>query len=149
MPPAGATAATLDSATAAVLLAAGLIFLLALILGVWKYRQMTTSENHLAHPYVDTAHRAALMYSFATLLIAVFVHFSGFSDTVNLVAAFVMIFYFVAAIVSYAIHGARRDTDNQLRDAVPGTHLFFWTLVAGEIGGLIVLLAGFADAQIF
>ena len=52
------------------LLAAGLIFLLSLALGVWKYRQMAISENHLAHPYVDIAHRAALLYSFATLLIA-------------------------------------------------------------------------------
>ena len=44
------------------LLAAGLIFLLSLALGVWKYRQMAVSENHLAHPYVDIAHRAALLY---------------------------------------------------------------------------------------
>lgn len=149
MTPPPAATATLDSATAAVLFAAGLIFLFALLLGIWKYRQMTTSANHLAHPYVDIAHRAALMYSFATAMIAAFVHFSDFSDTVNLTAAFVMIFYFVAAIVSYAVHGALRDTDNQLRDTVPGTHLFFWTLVAGEVGGFAVLLAGFAQGQIF
>jgi len=34
------------------LLAAGLIFLLALVLGAWKYREMAVSENHLAHPYI-------------------------------------------------------------------------------------------------
>lgn len=138
-----------DPATDAVVLAAGLIFLLALVLGVWKYRQMTTSETHLAHPYVDIAHRAALMYSFATLLIAVFVELSAFSRTVNLIAAFVPIFFFVSAIVSYIVHGARRDTDNQLAHPVRGTHLFFWLLVAGEIGGFSVLLAGFAQARIF
>ena len=38
------------------LLAAGLIFLLSLALGVWKYRQMAVSEDHLAHPYVDIGH---------------------------------------------------------------------------------------------
>jgi hypothetical protein len=27
---------------------------------------MATSETHLAHPYVDVAHRAALLYSFGT-----------------------------------------------------------------------------------
>ncbi len=59
--------------TKAVLLGAGAMFLAALVLGVWKYRQMATSDDHLAHPYVDTAHRAALLYSFATLLVAVFV----------------------------------------------------------------------------
>ena len=41
---------TLSNPTMATLLAAGLIFLLALILGIWKYRQMATSPDHLAHP---------------------------------------------------------------------------------------------------
>ena len=59
--------------TKAVLLAAGLIFIGALVLGAWKYRQMTASPDGQAHPYVDVAHRAALLYSFATLLIASFV----------------------------------------------------------------------------
>ena len=96
-----ATAFELAADTKAVLLAAGLIFLLALVLGVWKYRQMATSPDGLAHPYVDTAHRAALLYSFATLLIAAFVEFSGWSETVDAIAAFVVIFYFLAAIGSY------------------------------------------------
>ena len=137
------------TSTDAVLLAAGLIFLLALVLGVWKYRQMVTSENHLAHPYVDIAHRAALMYSFATMMLAVFVQLSSFSTAVNMVAAFVPIFFFVSAIVSYIVHGALRDTDNQLARPMPGTHTFFWLLVIGEIGGFSVLLVGFAQAQIF
>ena len=55
--------------TKAVLLAAGLIFLWALLIGVWKYREMAASPEGRAHPYVDVAHRAALLYSFATLLI--------------------------------------------------------------------------------
>ena len=75
--------------TIVTLLSAGLIFLLALVLGVWKYRQMATSENHLAHPYVDIAHRAALLYSFATLLVAVFVELSAWPTWVNLTAAMV------------------------------------------------------------
>jgi DMSO/TMAO reductase YedYZ heme-binding membrane subunit len=138
----------LGSDTRAVLLAAGLIFLLALVLGVWKYRQMSTSRNGLAHPYVDTAHRAALLYSFATLLIAVFVELSGWSTAVNLVAAFAIIAYFLAAIGSYIWHGAHRDTNNQIRDPVPGTGAFFWSLVIVEITGWTALLAGFVDAQI-
>lgn len=138
----------LRDSTNAVLLAAGLIFLWALLLGVWKYRQMATSENHLAHPYVDTAHRAALLYSFATLLIAVFVELSSFSETVNAVAAFAAIFFFVAAIASYSYHGAKRDTDNQLAEPVAGVHVFMWLLIVAEIGGFGVLLAGFVDAQI-
>lgn len=134
--------------TRAVLLAAGLIFLWALVLGVWKYRGMATSGDGLAHPYVDTAHRAALLYSFATLLIAAFVELSGWSEMVDLIAAFALIAFFVAAIAGYSIHGWRRDTENQFRDPVPGTHAFMWALIVFEIGGFSVLLAGFVEAQI-
>jgi hypothetical protein len=134
--------------TRAVLLASGLIFFWGLLLGVWKYRQMATSEDGLAHPYVDTAHRAALLYSFATLLVAVFVELSGWPDAVNLVAAFAAIAYFVAAITTYVWHGWRGDTDNQIRDPVRGTHAFVWTLAIAEIAGFGVLLAGFVEKQI-
>jgi hypothetical protein len=135
--------------TRAVLLAAGLIFLWALVLGVWKYRGMAASEDGLAHPYVDTAHRAALLYSFATLLVATFVELSGWSETVDLVAAFALILYFVLAIASYSVNGWRGQTDNVFREgAPPGLHPFMWSLIAAEIGAWLVLLAGFADAQI-
>ena len=130
------------------LLAAGLIFILALVLGIWKYRQMATSPDGLAHPYVDTAHRAALLYSFATLLIATFVELSGWSETVNAIAAFTVIFFFVAALAGYIWHGARRDTDNQFRDTPAWLHAFMIALIVGEIAGFSVLLAGFVEAQI-
>ncbi len=142
---------TLPADTKAVLLAAGVMFLLALVLGVWKYRQMATAENHLAHPYVDTAHRAALLYSFATLLVAVFVHLSGWSQTVDLVCAGVLYFFFLGAVVSYAYHGWRRDTDNQFRDPAPSPgalRAYMVALIVGEIGAFSVLLAGFLDGQI-
>lgn len=60
----------ITTATSVTFCAAGLTFLLALVLGVWKYRQMATSPDHRAHPYVDIAHRSALLYSFATALVA-------------------------------------------------------------------------------
>jgi hypothetical protein len=135
--------------TTAVLAAAGLIFMWALALGIVKYRQMATSETALAHPYIDTAHRAALLYSFATLLVAVFVELSAWSTLVNLLAAGALVLFFAAAIIGYMIHGLRRDTDNQFRDPVPGTHGFMVALIVSEMAGFAVLLAGFADAQIF
>jgi hypothetical protein len=136
--------------TKAVLLAAGLIFILALSLGVWKYRQMAASPDGLAHPYVDTAHRAALLYSFATLLIATFVELSGWSTAVNLIAALVVITFFVAAIIVYIVQGALRQTDNQFRegDEPPGLHQFMWALILAEIIGFSVILAGFISEQI-
>jgi preprotein translocase subunit SecG len=129
------------------LLAAGLIFLLALVLGVWKYRQIMTSDDHRAHPYVDIAHRAALLYSFATLLIAAFVELSAWPTWVNLTAAMVVVFFFVAAIAAYIEHGARRDTVNQFEKPARGTGLMMVLLIVGEIGGFGVIFAGFVAGQ--
>ncbi|MEZ0352760.1 hypothetical protein [Mycobacterium sp. pR1184] len=130
------------------LLSAGLIFLLALVLGVWKYRQIMASDDHRAHPYVDIAHRAALLYSFATLLIAVFVQFSAWPTWVNLTAAMVTVFFFVGAIGTYIEHGARRDTVNQFENPPRGTGLAMSLLIVGEIGGFGVILAGFVYGQL-
>jgi hypothetical protein len=133
----------------AVLLASATMFLWALLLGVWKYRQMASSGRGQAHFYVDTAHRAALLYSFALLLVAAFVQLSGWSGLVNMIGAGMMTFYFYAAVASYALHGWRQDTDNQLRDGAPGTNAVMISLIVGEIGGWLVLVAGFLDKQVF
>jgi len=130
------------------LLAAGLIFLLALVLGVWKYRQIMVADDHRAHPYVDIAHRAALLYSFATLLLAVFVELSAWPAWVNLTAAAVVVFFFVGAILSYIEHGARRDTVNQFESPGRGLEVMMALLIVGEIGGFGVLLAGFVVGQL-
>ena len=135
--------------TKAVLLLAAAMFLWALLLGVWKWRQMATADDGLAHPYVDTAHRAALLYSFALLLVATFVELSGWSSLVNLLAAGAMAFYFYAAVAGYAVHGWKRDTDNQFRDPVRGTNAFMVALIVAEIGGWLVLIAGFLDGQVW
>ncbi|OBJ09867.1 hypothetical protein A5624_16905 [Mycobacterium sp. 1482292.6] len=143
-----AVCGSLGMDTKITLLAAGLIFLLALVLGVWKYREMMASENHLAHPYVDIAHRAALLYSFATLLLAVFVQLSAWPVWLNLTAAGVVVFFFLAAIAAYISHGARRDTVNQFENADGRLVLAMTALIAGEIGGFSVLLAGFVAGQL-
>ncbi len=130
------------------LLATGLIFVLALVLGVWKYRQIMVSDEHRAHPYVDIAHRAALLYAFATLLIAVFVELSAWPAWVNLSATMVVVFFFVAAIGSYILHGARRDTENQFDPPVRGTGLAMALLILGEIGGFAVVFVGFIVGQL-
>ena len=134
--------------TKAVLLFAAAMFLWALLLGVWKYRQMDAAEDGLAHPYMDIAHRAALLYSFALLLIATFVELSGWGVAVNLIAAGALAFYFYAAVAGYMVHGWKRDTDNQFRRPMRGLEAFMASLIVAEIGGWLVLLAGFLDAQI-
>lgn len=138
----------LGADTKAVLLAAALMFLWALLLGVMKYRQILASEEGAAHPYTDIAHRAALLYSFALLLVATFVELSGWGTAVNLLAAGALALYFFAAVAGYNFHGWRQDTDNQLRDPGGAMRAFMVALIVAEIGGWLVLLAGFLDAQI-
>ncbi len=97
---------------------------------------------------MDIAHRAALLYSFATLLIAVFVELSAWPGWVNLTAAGVVMFFFVGAILSYVVHGARRDTVNQFEHADRGTAVSMGLLITGEVGGFGVILAGFVAGQL-
>ncbi|HEX5376907.1 MAG TPA: hypothetical protein VFW48_12215 [Solirubrobacterales bacterium] len=138
----------LGADTKAVLLLAAAMFLWALLLGVLKYRQILQSEDSVAHPYVDVAHRAALLYSFALLLVATFVELSGWSTLVNLLASGALALYFFAAVAGYMVHGWRRDTDNQFRDPVGGLHAFMIALIVAEVGGWLVLVAGFIDGQL-
>ncbi|WP_238422670.1 hypothetical protein [Gordonia sp. 'Campus'] len=140
--PAADLADTIGTDTAIVVLASGGILVWGLALGVWKYHGIRTSPDRSAHVYVDIAHRAALMYSFATLVLAALVELSEFSTPVNLIAAAVPIVFFVAAIAAYCLHGALRDTTNQFVDPTPGTYLFMLALIVGEIGGVVVLVAG-------
>ena len=140
------------------LVACGVFFLNALVTGTWKYLQICSSPDALAHPYVDIAHRASLLYSFAALLLSRFVELSPYSDGVELCAVAFPVLFFAAAIVAYMIHGALRDTDNQLRKphvlgsrTVSPTAMTVWmsALIIAEIGGFLVLFLGFLQAEIF
>lgn len=133
--------------TAVVVFTAGLILLLGLVLGVWKYQQILASPQRQAHVYVDIAHRAALMYSFATLVLAALVELSGWSTAVNLVLAGVPVVFFLGAVASYCLHGARRDTDNQFARPDPLLRVAMVALIVGEIGGVVGLLAGVVAGQ--
>lgn len=142
-------AGSIAADTKAVLVAAALMFLWALLLGVLKYRQIMASEARAAHVYTDIGHRAALLYSFALLLVATFVQLSGWGAAVNLVAAGAMALYFFAAVANYTWQGLRQATDNVFREPPPGTSVFMTSLIVAEIGGWLVLVAGFLDAQVF
>ena len=60
----------------------------------------------------------------------------------------VVVFFFVGAIASYISHGARRDTVNQFEKTDRGSEISMALLIAGEIGGFGVLLAGFVYGQL-
>lgn len=142
---------TMDHAVRLALTAAGGFLLVGLLTGVWKYKQIATSDTATAHPYVDIAHRASLLYSFASLVLAALAWFSVWSDTVNTVAVAAAVLFFALAIASYVLHGWLADTDNQLRSphrlgarTLPAMalHGFMGALIVAEIGGVLVVFVG-------
>mgnify|MGYP001564233223 CR=1 FL=1 len=122
-----------------------IFFLTALLTGSWKYYCIRTSPKAEAPVYVNIAHRAALMYSFAALLLAVFAALSAFSDTVNLIAICLPLFYFGLAIVRYIFLGLTNTTDNQHLNppSRTGELVLLLSLIFAETGGFLVLAAGF------
>lgn len=137
------------------LVAAGVFFLTGLLTGVWKYGHIARSATATAPVYVDIAHRASLLYSFAAILLAHFAALSAWDNTVDLIAAALPLVFFALAIGGYVIHGVLRDTDNQLLRphkigsmTLPQHSLavFMGLLIAAEVGGFLVLFAGFLKA---
>lgn len=134
------------------LLWSGAFLLVGMLTGVWKYRCMMLSENAQAPTYVDIAHRTALMYSFASVVLALLAERSAWSSGVNILGVWMAELFFAAAVASYVVHGWLRDTDNQLQRphklgsaVLPNWVLsvFMYALIAAEIGGLLILLSGF------
>jgi hypothetical protein len=131
---------------------AGAFLLAGLLTGVWKYRGIMASADAGAPMYVDIAHRAALMYSFACVVLALLAERSVWPDWLDNLAILLSVLFFGLAVLSYVVHGWLRDTDNQLarphrlgRRTVPSLAMrgFMGALIGGEIGGLLILLSGF------
>ena len=142
---------TFSSASAFAVVSTGVFLLVGLFSGLWKFLQMWRSEQGLAHPYLDIAHRASLLYGFACLTLAVLAHFSTFSPNYNLFAAVTVIVFFALAVAGYLIQAALNGPDNQLRQphklgnhSMPraGLTLFMVALILAEIGGTLYLFAG-------
>jgi hypothetical protein len=129
-------------------LAASGVFLLAgMLLGIVKYRAIMRSPAHRAPVYVDIAHRASLLYSFASLVIAKLLEYSPYSERVQLAAAGVPLVFFALTVAGYTAHGLRDDTDNIFAERNFTTMWFMYALIAGEIGGMAVIVWGFIETQ--
>ena len=120
----------------------GVIFLVAMLTGVWTWRHMLNSATHLAPPYVDLAHRSALLYSFAGILVWQFAGWSVWSSAVNLLAVALLFAFFTIAIVTYIILGYRNQTDNQFKQRSFATTTGMYLLIAAEVGGFLILFSG-------
>ncbi len=129
------------------LAASGLFLVVGLIGGILKYHGIMTSPNHRAHPYIDIAHRAALLYSFAALVMAELLKYSPYSESVQLVITSVPLFFFAVAIAQYFKLGLTRETTNQFKKRNLTTTWGMYALIAGELGGVGAIVWGFIVTQ--
>jgi len=133
------------TASVIALAAAGIFFMIGLLTGLWKYLCMRRHPQAEAPHYVNTAHRAALMYAFSAQLLAVFAAVSAFPGWVNTVAVIPPLLFFAMAINNYVQLGLTTISNNSLRDAPDKAKIYFIInmLAVAEIGGFSVLLIGF------
>lgn len=131
------------------LAAAGLFLLVGMLGGVLKYIGIMRSPNHQAPVYIDIAHRAALMYSFAALVMAELLRYSPYSLTVQLVITLAPLLFFAAAIAQYFVLGLRNATDNQFRERNFHTTWAMYLLIIAEVGGVAAIVWGFLSTQLF
>lgn len=136
-------------ATKIALLASGLFLLSGMLTGVWKYAKIMSSIEHKAPVYVDIAHRASFFYSFASLVIAKLIEFSPFNPTWQTVIVAVPILYFILTVIGYIKEGILNRTDNMFAERNFVTVWFMYGLIAGEIGGFLLILGGFIYTQFF
>lgn len=129
------------------LLVSGLFLLNGMITGVWKYSKIMSSPEHKAPVYVDIAHRASFFYSFASLVIAALISFSPFSEFWQVVIVAVPLSYFVLTVIGYIKEGFLNRTENMFSERNFVTTYFMYGLIAGEIGGFILILGGFIYTQ--
>lgn len=129
------------------LLSSGLFLLSGMLIGILKYRRMIMRESHTAPVYVDIAHRAAFLYSFAMLVIARLLEYSPYSERVQLGATGMVLVFLVITVVGYLSHGLKEDTDNLFRERNFTTTWYMYLLIVGEISGLSVIIWGFIKTQ--
>ena len=141
----------MDLSVRVAIIASGAFLFLGMLTGVIKYLQIRASEHKRAHYYIDIAHRSSLMYSAATLILAVLAYFSVWSAKLNLWLVLGNITFFALAIFSYIIHGLLKDTQNQFKQphtvgpwSLPPILIsgFMFALIIVELGCTLGLLVG-------
>jgi hypothetical protein len=133
----------------------GILLVVAIVTGGWKYRHIRITSEHRAPVYVSIAHQAALAYSFSSLVVATLAQLSAWPDWTNLTAVILLLSQFYVATIAYIIHGFDATMKNQF--ATPhrmGSRILspimvrmsMWLLFGSELTGAVVLLAGVATA---
>jgi hypothetical protein len=131
------------------LAASGLFLMSGLLTGVVKYRRIMQSTEHRAPVYIDIAHRASFLYSFAALVIAKLLEYSPYTQGLQTVAAALPLLFFAVTLAGYFAHGLRDRTDNIFTERNFTTTWYMYMLIAGEIGGFGIIFWGFLSTQVF
>lgn len=130
------------------LLFAGIFLLAGMLVGVLKYVFTMRSVEHRAPVYIDIAHRASLLYSFAALVMAKLLEYSPYGLNVQLTIAIVPLVYFALTIFQYTKLGLLGQERTQFSERNFITTWFMYGLIAGEIGGVALILWGFIQTQL-
>lgn len=129
------------------LAASGLYLLAGMLVGIVKYRRTMTSAEHRAPVYIDIAHRAFFMYSFASLVMARLSEENAFTERTLTAAVAAVLLFFTVSVLGYTAHGLRDDTENIFAERNFTTTWYMYALIAAEVGGLGVILWGFLAKQ--
>jgi uncharacterized membrane protein YhdT len=129
------------------LLFSGIYLLVGMLTGILKYQGMMKSEKHEAPVYIDIAHRASLLYSFAALVMAKLLEFSPFPLWLQLASTVVPLIYFTLAIASYIKLGLQNVETTQFSERNFITTWFMYSLIIGETGGILLIVIGFIYTQ--
>ena len=142
---------SLEQSVSLAIIFSGIFLWVGMLTGIWKYYQISHSEQARAHYYVDIAHRSSLLYAPASLIIAILAFFSVWGGGLNLIFVLINLFFFSFSILSYVLHGWLKDTTNQFKQPhqMGRWHLPKWMLssamiflVIGELGATAGLLLG-------
>ena len=127
----------------------GVFLLTGMLLGVVKYQKMMTSHTHQAPVYIDIAHRALLLYSFAALVMAELLRYSPYSTSAQAWIAGIPLFSFAVIVVRYIQLGFENKVDNQFRERNFNTTWGMYFLIVGQVGGVAAIVWGFFQTQMF
>jgi hypothetical protein len=135
----------------------GILLVVAIVTGGWKYRHIRTTSDHRAPTYVSIAHQAALSYSFSCLVVATLAQLSAWPEWANVTAVILLLSQFYFATLAYIVHGFDATMKNQFatphrmgsRQLSPAmVRGSMWVLFVSEFLGAVILLAGLGASSL-
>lgn len=134
--------AAIELSVALAIVGGGVMLLLGMLTGTWKYVEMRRSPEARAPLYVDIAHRAALLYASAMAVCALLAWLSPWSQGVESAAVIGNFVFFFIATATYIRLGMQRVRETQYKHRNFTTGFGTWVLIVVEIGSTLVLLSG-------